>query len=136
MKTKSAILAFAFVLSTAFASLAQTKGEPAIKVLPTNQSGVIKVLFAYDSDKPVTVKFYSDGKLVGTDKIKGKSFSKGFSKRYDVSHISDSNFRVEVESENVTVTYQILESQGTLSYDAQLLQTTFNYPLTASNRID
>jgi len=133
MKTKFILAALAFVVS---ASFAMAQGEPAIKVLPTNQKGILKVLFASETGSEVIVKFYEDGQLVGTDKIKGKSFQKGFVKRYDVDHISGTNFKVEVEAENMTVVYQILESRGTLSYDPQLLQTTYNYPLTASNRVD
>ena len=137
MKTRSIILAaLAFVCSASVATFAQSGAEPAIKVLPSNQKGVIKVLFVYDSDQSVDVKFYSEGELVGADRIKAKTFQKGFTKKYDISNISSTNFKVEVESADVSVIYQILESHGSMSYDPQLLRTTYNHPLTASNRKD
>ncbi len=138
MKPRAFILAALVTVfsASAVATMAQSSAEPAIKVLPTNQKGIIKVLFAYDTQQPVTVKFYADGDLVGTDNIKTKSLKKGFTKKYDVSNINSQNFTMEISSDNVSVTYQILESEGTLSYAPFLLKTTYNYALTASNHID
>ena len=81
MKTTSTIVAGLLVAALSFAvvtSNAQTANEPAVKILPTNQEGILKVLYAYDTDQSVEVTFFNEGGLITADKIKPAKDQHGF----------------------------------------------------------
>lgn len=135
MKTKSIITAGLVALFSVsfFGAIAQQTSEPAIKILPTNQKGIIKVLYAYDSDQPVEIKFISEGEVLTYDKVKGEAFQHGFSKKYDVRNVKSKNFWVEVSSPSLMVTYKMTESNDRKSYVPILEKTTYN-TLVAANK--
>ncbi len=104
---KKSIILASLLLMFVVAVQAQSISEPAVKVLPTNQPGVIKVIYGYDTDKMVNVKFFNDDMTFMSDMISGKSFKNGFTRRYDVTNIAEKSFFVEVSSENLSVVYRL-----------------------------
>src|SRR3982751_2900646 len=87
------------VLSASFTGAsAQQYGEVPIKILPSSEKGIVKVWFATPTNQSVQVKSYDDNGTLGSDKIKGGQFLKGFSKKYDVSHLKSGSFWVQVSS--------------------------------------
>ncbi|NOS92079.1 MAG: hypothetical protein HOP30_09170 [Cyclobacteriaceae bacterium] len=134
MKIQTIIAAgLAVVASTAFSAQAQSELSPSIKVLPSTEEGVVKILYAYETNKPVEVRFSNESGILKTDRVKPTSFAHGFIKKYDVSGIDTKKFKVEVISENVSVTYVITESKTSKGYTPRLESTTYNQPLVASN---
>ena len=134
MKIQSLITAGLLILSTSVIPVnAQQIDDPAVKILPTAQKGILKVLFAYDTDQSVNVKFYNEEGELALDKIKGGTFHNGFSKKYNVRKLSSGNFWVEVSTATMSVTYKITESRGGQTYTPLLEKTSYNHPLVASN---
>ncbi len=135
MKTRTIIIASVVALfSVSFSSAnAQQAGEPSVKILPTDQKGVLKVLYVSDTDQPVEVKFLTKEEVLTSDKIKGTAFQNGFSKKYDVRNITSRNFWIEVSSPSLTVTYKMTESKDRKSYVPILEKTTYN-TLVAANK--
>jgi hypothetical protein len=130
MKTKLLILAiaaFAFVGTTAYAQSA----EESVKILRTSKPGIIKLHYAMETSELVKVKFINENGVVGSDKIKGE-YPNGLSKKYDVRHIDDREFWIEVSSPGVSLTYHITPSKGGL-LTASLEKTTYNQQLVKAN---
>ncbi len=133
MKIQTIIAAFAVIAGTAITAQAQSELSPAIKVLPSAEEGVVKILYAYETTKPVEVRFSNESGVLKTDRVKPSSFAHGFIKKYDVSGIDSKKFKVEVISENVSVTYLITESKNSKGFTPRLESTTYNQSLVASN---
>lgn len=134
MKIQTIIAAgLAVVASTAFSVQAQSKLSPSIKVLPSTEDGVVKILYAYETSKPVEVRFSNENGILKTDFVKPGQFANGFLKKYDVSAIDTKKFRVEIIADNVSVTYQLTESKKGKTYTPYLESTTYKQPLVASN---
>lgn len=134
MKKSIIIAGLVTLFSTSlFNAMAQQASEPAVRILPTNKEGIIKVLYAYDSDQPVEIKFISEGEVLTCDKVKGQTFQHGFSKKYDVRNVKSKNFWVEVSSPSLMVTYKMTESNDRKSYVPILEKTTYN-TLVAANK--
>lgn len=135
MKTRTIIIASMVALLSVsfFGTHAQQAGEPLVKILPTDEKGVLKVLYAYDTDEAVEVKFLTEDGVLTRDKIKGSAFQNGFSKKYNVRNISSRSFWIEVSSPNLTVTYKMTESKDRRSYVPILEKTTYN-TLVAANK--
>ncbi len=133
MKIQTIIAAFAVIAVTAITAQAQSELSPAIKVLPSAEEGVVKILYAYETTKPVEVRFSNESGILKTDRVKPSSFAHGFIKKYDVSGIDTKKFKVEVISENVSVTYLITESKNSKGFTPRLESTTYNQSLVASN---
>ena len=131
MKTQSIIIVVLVMLFGA-AAQAQELNEPAIKILPTSQQGILKVLYAYNSGQPVLVKFSDENTVLFSDKIKANSFEKGFSKKYDVRQISAKTFYVEVSSETITATYRLTRSEDSDVLTPFLENVSYQYPPVAS----
>lgn len=135
MKTRTMIIASLVTLFSAslFNANAQEIIEPAVKILPTDEKGVLKVLYAYDTDQAVEVKFLNEEGVLTRDKIKATAFQNGFSKKYDVRNIRSKNFWIEVSSPSLMVTYKMTESNDQRSYVPILEKTTYN-TLVAANK--
>lgn len=135
MKTRTIIIASVMTLFSAsfFGASAQQAGEPPVKILPTDDQGVLKVLYAYDTDQAVEVKFLNEDGVLTRDKIKANTFQNGFSKKYDVRNISSRNFWIEVSSPSLMVTYKMTESNDRRAYVPILEKTTYN-TLVAANK--
>ncbi len=130
MKTKS-ILALVVMLSAALATQAQSF-EPAVKILPTGEKGILKVVYAHDAQSNVDVKFLGENGLLVWDRIKSESFSKGFTKKYNVRNIREKSFAIEISSAEMTVRYKMIKSKDGSAYVPYLESTTLNHPLVAS----
>ena len=140
MKNQSIIALGLFVIlsSAVITTNAQSFGEPAIKILPTTQKGVVKVLYAYDQDnsnQPVTVKFFNDGGVIKKDEIKQGTFKKGFLKKYDIRQMASmsSNVWIEVSSANITATYKLNDSMDGNSFVPTLLSASEIHQFVAAN---
>jgi hypothetical protein len=132
MKTRLILSGLVVMLSAAFTTANAQLDEPAVKVLPSSEKGIVKVLYAIDSDKAVEVKFLSENGLITSDKIKAGSFKNGFSKKYDISRIKAKSFWVEVSSADLTVRYKMIESKERKAFIPYLEKTTYNHPLVAT----
>ena len=133
MKTRSILLSgLVVMLSAAFTAANAQLDEPAVKILPSVEKGIIKVLYAIDSDKAVEVKFLNESGLITLDKIKAGSFNKGFLKKYDISRIDGKSFWVEVSSADLTVRYKMIKSKERKSFIPYLEKTTYNHPMVAT----
>lgn len=129
MKTKS-ILAGLVIMLTAFSARAQSI-ESNVKILPASEKGMLKVHYVQESEGAVTVKFLGENGILKTDRIKAGTFSKGFSKKYDVSRINERTFWVEVSSADLTVRYKMVGSKDG-SFIPYLESTTYTRPLVAA----
>ncbi|CAN5471125.1 hypothetical protein BH09BAC3_BH09BAC3_34130 [soil metagenome] len=130
---------FATLSSAVITVNAQTFDEPAIKILPTSQKGILKVLYAYDQDnsnQSVTVKFLNEGGVIKSDEIKQGTFTNGFLKKYDIRKMASisNNVWIEVSSSNVTATYKLDESRDGNSFVPTLVSATQTHQFVAANR--
>jgi hypothetical protein len=134
MKTTSIIAAGLVMLLSAasFHANAQESTEPSVKILPTTEKGILKVLYAYDNDQDVSVRFFSAGETFCYDKVKAGKFENGFLKKYDVSKVFPNDFWIEVSSPALTVTYKMVKRKGQKTYESVLTETTYNNPAIAS----
>ncbi|HWA34851.1 MAG TPA: hypothetical protein VG737_12005 [Cyclobacteriaceae bacterium] len=122
------------VLSASFTGAsAQQYGEVPIKILPSSEKGILKVWFATAAGQSVQVKFYDADGTLGSDNIKAGQFLKGFSKKYDVSHLKPGSFWVQVSSKSMDVTYKLVPSPDGRSLEAQLETSTYNHAVVAAN---
>lgn len=130
MKTQSTFAAGLITLLTIVFSASQAQStNPAIKVLPTKNDGIVKLLVVGTEDESVDVKFYNNDGLAGSDAI--KSTTNGFNKKYDVRQLmNDDSFSMEVKTAGTIVTYRLTRSKGRLI--PYLVNTTYNYPVVAS----
>ncbi|MEJ2006148.1 MAG: hypothetical protein P8X57_14560 [Cyclobacteriaceae bacterium] len=116
MKTSVKIFALIFVMfcstaATAFTdpvekpSSKTTAGETSIKLLPSIETGKIKVLYVNDSERKVTVRLHGDTNFV--DKVKMNPSDKGFIKTYDLSQLASGIYWIEIEDSRLTISYEI-----------------------------
>lgn len=132
MKTRNLFAGIVWMFATAGIASAQPIDEPAVKILPAAEQGMLKVLYGYDARGTVEVRFIGENGLLKSDRIKAGSFEKGFLKKYDVRRIKDKNFWVEVRSANLVVRYKMVGSEDGKSFMPQLEQTTYNHPTVAA----
>jgi hypothetical protein len=131
MKTKAILLAGLFLIFGA--AQAQEIFEPAVKILPTSEKGILKVLYAYHTGQSVSVKFFNNDGVLLSDRIKAKTFLNGFSKKYDVRMIGSKDFFVEVSSAKVSVVYRMTESKDRKEFIPVLEKATYMNPKVASS---
>ena len=130
---KSIIVAGLVVLFATIFSNTQAQSEVPVKILPSLQAGLMKVLFVHGNQQSVNVKFYNDQGLYTLDVIEKESFKNGFLKRYDISLVGSKDFWVEISLQDmsVTATYKMTKSDHN-TYEPQLENTTFNHSVLAS----
>lgn len=133
MKTKTLILGVVIAIISALTvshAKAQDGQLPAVKIIPTDASDVIKLIYRYDSREPVTVTFLDEDGIFFEDIVQGENLATGFTKKYKLRPVSGSEIRVEVSSVDLSVTFRLMVSkEGT--WTAQLQKTTYNYPVIA-----
>lgn len=105
-----------------------------IKILPTEKTNIIKVLYAMESESPVEIKFITFDGEVGTDKVFRTSYEKGFSKRYDISKITSRKFHVQVTTPEASVVYRIERSKDGETFTPYLEKATRSEIITASKK--
>lgn len=134
MKTKAILLGVVVAaLSALTLSEAKAQGteQPAVRVVSSNQDNIIKLIYGYDSEKTVDVRFLDGNGTIVSDKIQGKSFEKGFIKKYKVELSKRNDFWVEVTNTELSVTYRMSKGEDG-KWAAQLEKATYNYPVVAS----
>jgi hypothetical protein len=133
MKTKTLILGVVIAVISALTvshAKAQDGQLPAVKIIPTDEQDVIKVIYGYDSREPVTVTFLGEDGIFFQDRVQGENLSNGFSKKYKVRPVPGKEIRVEVSSTELSVKYLLTVSRNG-TWTAQLETTTYNYPVVA-----
>lgn len=126
MKISSFLLAFGMLTFIVFSANAQEANASRVKILPTAEAGILRVLYAMETHETIQVKFFSEGSLVKTDKIKGGPYKKGLSKRYDVRGINKKDFQIEVSSPDLTVTYIVKSSNDRKTFVPHLEKVIYN----------
>jgi len=86
---------------------AQALDETLVKIVPTANAGIIKVIYGAETLGPVNITFVTTKGEVGSDKIEVGSYPTGISKRYNVKSINERAFWVKVTSPQMSVTYRI-----------------------------
>jgi hypothetical protein len=134
MKTVPTLFgAFVILLSsTVFNVYGQSSTELPVRILPTTQKGIVKVLYAFQTSQSVHVKFFNEDGIIGSDKIDGDSFHHGFLKKYDMRQAKKGDIWVEISSPEVEVTYRLV-TRGDHGFEPQLEKTTYNHAVVASN---
>jgi Flp pilus assembly protein CpaB len=135
MKTKAIICGVVVAaISSLVMSQAHAQGQdiPAVKVISTDQSDMIKVIYAYNAVSPVKIKFTNAEGLLFEEKLKGKGLERGFMKRYNVEEIKGDIFWVEIESQELSVKFKVTPSK-TEKLSSQLEKVTHNFPAIALN---
>jgi hypothetical protein len=134
MKTTFAIAASLVLLLSAasFHTRAQQSNEPAVKILPTTDKGIVKVLYAYDNDQEVSIRFFNEVGTLCFDKVKANAFENGFTKKYDISKVFPQDFWIEVSSPAMSATYKMIKRRGQKAYEPVLEKTSYNHPTIAS----
>jgi hypothetical protein len=131
MKFRILTLVVALLTVSGAAVYAQTESEPAVKIVHTNKRGVIKLIYAIETNETLTVKFLTERGVAGSHKIKG-TYPKGWLKRYDVSSIDDKDFWIEISSPQRVLTFRVVPQDGD-KYTALLEKTTNNHMMVRAN---
>ncbi len=118
-----------FVMSRAHA---QVQDIPAVKVISTDQTDVIKVIYAYSTNSPVTVKFLNSEGIAYEERLSGRDVEKGFSKKYDVEKMKSDDLWIEVVGQEISATFKMSASKNG-KWTAQLEKVTHNFPVLALN---
>jgi len=131
MKFRILTLVAALLTVSGAAVHAQSESEPAVKILRTGKPGVIKLIYAIETNEPLTVKFITERGVAGSHRVKG-AYPKGWLKRYDVSSIDNEDFWIEISSPQRVLTYRIAP-QDNERFTASLEKTTYNHMMVRSN---
>jgi hypothetical protein len=132
MKLKSMIMAVgAMILFAAINVNAQSQDDSRVKIMRTGEPGVIKLLYAINTDEPLQVKFSTREGQIASDEIKGGPYPKGFLKKYDVRKINGNDFWIEVSSSNMTVVYRVVPARDRKTFIPYLEKTIYNHGLVA-----
>src|SRR5579871_6353126 len=108
MKNRLKILAGLVVaLILACGAVSAQNDDPAVKILPSTEGGVLKILYAYSSSEPVKITFTGAQDLNQIDYVRGSNFPTGFSKKYDIRNIEVDAFWIEVKSSKLSVVYKM-----------------------------
>jgi hypothetical protein len=135
MKTKAIICGVVvaaistFVMSQAHA---QVQDIPAVKIISTDQTDVIKVIYAYSTNSPVTVKFLNSEGIAYEERLSGRDVEKGFSKKYDVEKMKGDDLWVEINGQEISATFRMTSTKNG-KWSAQLEKVTHNFPVLALN---
>lgn len=133
MKTKTLILGVVIAVISAITishADAQDGQLPAVKIISTDASDVVKLIYGYDSREPVTVTFLSKDGIFFQDIVRGENLANGFCKKYKLRPTADKDIWIEVSSLDLSVTYRMTVSENG-KWTAQLETTTYNYPVVA-----
>jgi hypothetical protein len=121
------------MLAIASSQLKAQLEEERVRILPsTVNRDLIKVLYALPTDEPLTVKFMTRSGIADTDKISGGPYPKGISKRYNVRHISDNDFWIEISSSKMILVYRVTVSKDKKTLIPQLEKSVYNHTAVAS----
>ena len=130
MKTKLFAIAIAALTFAGSAAFAQSE-ESNVKILRT-KPGYIKLLYAMEKTDLITVRFFNENGLLGSDKIKGV-YPSGLLKKYDVRTISHKPYWVEVSSPRVALTYRITPSKDGRTFESTLEKAAYKDAVSRNN---
>lgn len=133
MKTKITITLALMLTVTASALKAQTAESPYVKILPGTDKHLVKVLYAKNTESPITVSFFNADGVVGSDKIKG-SYETGVMKTYDVHKIAGNEYWIEVSSKDVTARYRVVPTTDKSGFTAYLEKSSAVDSIVASKK--
>lgn len=142
MKKKLALALLGIAVVFSGTVIAQTTESPlspiaeSVKILPSSEKGIIRVLYASESATPVEIRFFTKDGELGSDKVFRKSYEKGFLKRYDISHINARDFLIEVSTKNSKVLYRIEQAIDRKSFEPTLEEVSYSEVLTASKKTE
>lgn len=131
MKTKLMTL---LIVALGFATInagAQVADASRVKILST-QPGILRLIHAIPVDESINVKFIDDEGVILSDEITG-FFPKGVSKKYDVRKLGRKEFRMEITTSNLIVTYRIVTSKDRKTITPYLEKTVQNYVMASRN---
>lgn len=132
MKTKMILFA-ACVLFASFDINAQAPDLDRVRILQGDKPGIVKILYAIETEAPLFVNIIQDHELLKTDKIKGP-FAKGVIRRYDVNEISKQAFEIEIDSERFLLTYKVIPSADRKTFTSYLEKAVYKQPLLAARK--
>ncbi|HYF67288.1 MAG TPA: hypothetical protein VD884_04090 [Ohtaekwangia sp.] len=132
MKPRIILLLAALICFASIQSVAQSPDETRVKILRTDQPGIIRLVYAKKINDHVAITFRTKRGNVSSDRIKGNNYPKGFSKRYDVREISSHEFWIEITSPEMTTIYHIIPSDKGEKFTAHLEKTIYNHVLIAT----
>lgn len=135
MKTKAILCGMVVAAISTFVmsqARAQVQDVPAVKVISTDQTDVIKVIYGYSTNSPVSIKFMNSQGTVYQEKLAGRDVEKGFMKKYDLVNMKDDDLWVEVDGQELSVTFKMATSKNG-KWSAQLEKVTHNFPAIALN---
>lgn len=133
MKFKIMTLLALLVAFSAVNVNAQNQDEARVKIMPTGRPGLLKLIHAIKTDKPVKVTFSNATEgLIATDRITG-SFPKGILKLYNIEGISSDDFKMEITSANLEVTYRIVPSKDRKTFTAYLEKSVHNHDVVVAS---
>lgn len=110
---------------------AQVQEVSRVKILPGPERGIVKVHYANEVTSPLEIKFLTDRGVVGVDRISG-TFPNGVSRKYNVKNLTN-DFRIEISSAQLTLTYLIVPSGNWRTFKSYLEKTTYNHDVVATN---
>jgi hypothetical protein len=131
-RMKKVILALGMVVAMVATYTASAQEQPAISIIPSKDN-VIKLTYAYASEKPVAVSFVDKTGVISTDRITSQSFENGFKKHYKIDRQKNDQLWLQINSRELSATYK-LTSTVDGRWDATLESVTYNYtyPLVAT----
>lgn len=91
------------------------------------------MIVAGDTHGPVEVSFIDESGVVDSDNIDKQSQGNGFSKKYNVKALAYKPFWMEISADGISVRYKVVKSGDRKRLIPMLAQTTYTYPLVASN---
>ena len=132
MKPRIIFSIAALICFATFQSVAQSPDETRVKILRTDQPGIIRLVYAKKIKDHVTVTFRTTRGDVARDRIKGNDLPKGFSKRDDVCGIDHDDFWIEIASPEMTAIYHIVPLGDGQRFTYHLEKTIYNHILVAT----
>lgn len=118
-------------ISTFTVTSARAQEQPEVKIIPASEKDVIKVIYGYEANATIEVKFIDADNVVFSDKVKAKNFDHGFMRKYDIGKFDSRDLWIEVSSPELTVTYKLMPGDNG-RWLAHLEKATYNYAVVAA----
>jgi hypothetical protein len=130
MNSKIILLIVTVLSLTGVTASAQSPDDSRVKILPTTERGVLKLLYAQESVEPIRVTFFDHSGEFASDEIQG-NYPKGLLKRYNLRKFDGKDFRMQISNSKMTVIYHITTAKGGKTFNTQLEKTIYNHPMVA-----
>lgn len=93
------------------------KKETAVKILPSGDAGLLKLLYVNAGEKKVEVKMYDENGLLFKEDVRGNRFkgTDGFIKFYNISELKPGTYWLEVTDSQRSVKHEMsMTEDGTM----------------------